>query len=260
MKFDIQNTCIEAQRFAGNSVSYYKDHGLTGHTGIDVVCGYGHEILSPYDGYVYKVMTQEHPAWDGSGYTAVCMIVDDGVELFEYQAGHCNPTVTEGTYVKKGDVIGTEANHGLVWSVGVQITYAMQKAGDTRGSHTHHQKRPVIKVKKNNGYLLTVYNTGDPFKDKEGYSYEYGYDALLGCVDPLKPVLYRDIWFGMSGYDVACLQRIFKKEGLADYDATGYFGIKTLVSAIKFQEKYNIKPTYGYVGPITRSLLVHKYF
>src|ERR1700680_3850971 len=110
------NQCTEGQGFGLNYNDSYAASGLKGHTGQDWSCGYGTPIHAPFDGLVYKVLTKEHPSSDGSGFTGVFMIVDDGIELFEFLIGHCDPTVAAGTQVKKGDVIGTEANHGTVFS------------------------------------------------------------------------------------------------------------------------------------------------
>src|SRR5215211_1427280 len=103
--------CAEGQGFAENSNGSYIAAGLKGHTGVDVGCGFGTAITAPCDGYAYKVLTKNNPANDGSGFTGVFMLVDDGVECFEWLVGHCDPRVSVGAYIKAGDVIGTEANH-----------------------------------------------------------------------------------------------------------------------------------------------------
>src|SRR4051812_11977753 len=118
------NTCFRGQSFGQNANPSYAAGQLRGHPGIDVSCGWGSPITAHFDAYVYKVLTPEHPASDG--YTAILMIVDDGIEVFEWVVGHCNATVKKGHTVAKGDVIGTEANHGLVYSGNIQITVAMQ--------------------------------------------------------------------------------------------------------------------------------------
>lgn len=253
-KFEV---CSMSQPFGGNSNSYYVSHGLKGHTGVDVVCGYGTDIFSDYDGYVYKVLTEEKPALDGSNFTGVFMIVDTGIELFEWTVGHCNPTVTEGQYIKKGDKIGTEANHGIIYSGNTLITPEMQRSGDHRGSHRHVQKRPVSKIYSDTGYLLTLYGSGEPYKDAQGCCYEYAYpdNGYAGCIDPYLPVFTTNLTIGMAGYDVMCLQKLFVKEGIATYEPTGYFGFKTLASTINLQRKNNIRPALGFVGPITISFI-----
>jgi hypothetical protein len=73
-----------------------------------------------------------------------------------------------------------------------------------------------------------------------------------------KPTHYfrEDLKKGMRGSEIAMLQRCLKYEGcFPDIEATGYFGGITLNSVICFQKKYNIRPPYGYVGPLTRSKL-----
>lgn len=133
--------CAIGQGFGGNATATYKEGGLLGHTGIDHSCGFGSEIKSCFDTeYVYKVLTKENPANDGSGFTGVFTIVDNGIETFEFLYGHCNPSVKVGQILTKGTVLGTEANNGEVYQGGVRITLAMQKAGDQRGTHRHDQK------------------------------------------------------------------------------------------------------------------------
>jgi hypothetical protein len=48
--------------------------------------------------------------------------------------------------VAKGEVIGTEANHGPVYEGNMPITLAMQAVGDKRGAHRYYQKRPLTKI------------------------------------------------------------------------------------------------------------------
>lgn len=134
------------QLFNGNANPSYAGEGLRGHTGEDTANGYGTPIHCPFNMYVYKVLTVDNPSNDGSGFTGVFGIVDNGIESFEYLIGHCNPTVVEGQNIKAGDVIGTEANHGLVYGPNGEVTLAQQKAGSHEGSHRHNQKRPVQKV------------------------------------------------------------------------------------------------------------------
>lgn len=239
--------CFEGQGFGGNANPSYASGGLKGHTGIDTCCGYGTDIHSAYDGYVYKVITPQNT---GDGFTGVFMIVDDGVELFEYLVGHCNPTVSVDTFVKKGDVIGTEANHGTVYIGNILITLAMQKAGDQRGSHRHNQKRAIFKTKSTNGTVLST--LGSQYMENGFYyqiwDYKNGYN---GCINPLVPIFSDTILVGSNGYRVACLQRFLLKQGCFIGDTTGYFGPKTMAAVIMFQRKNNIFPPMGIVGPKT---------
>jgi hypothetical protein len=252
------NTCYQGQSFAQNFNPVYSQMGYKGHTGVDVNCGFGSPIYSPFDGYVYKVLTKERPAADGSGFTGVFMIVDDGVECFEWLAGHCDPTVQVGATVRKGEQIATEANHGTVFSGNLQITLAMQRAGDQRGSHRHYQKRPVKRTMpmiQRREYLTTV--GGGLYRDKVGYYYEIfapnnGYN---GCTDPLAPVLSRDLWYGSHGYDVYVLQRFLKRQRLFTADTTGFYGPATAGAVGAFQHLHNVKPVMGYCGQKTRQFI-----
>ena len=67
----------------------------------------------------------------------------------------------------------------------------------------------------------------------------------------------RDLTVGAKGEDVSRLQQFLAKdssiypEGLV----TGYFGALTQKAVTRFQQKNNITPTRGYVGPLTRTKL-----
>lgn len=249
--------CTEGQGFAANYNPSYSLAALRGHTGIDITCGFGTPITSNYDGYVYKVLTVEHPSNDGSGFTGVFLIVDDGIECFEWLVGHCNPSVSEGTRVKKGDLIGTEANHGEVYAGNTEITLAMQSAGDQRGAHRHYQKRPIQKSKTVSTPALSA--TDDLpglYRDPQGNYYPvWNYNnGFHGCVDPSKPVFTRDLWIGSQGYDVYVLQRILVAKGLLAADPTGYYGTLTLAAVSKYQSLHGLTPMAGYFGPKTRAV------
>lgn len=248
-------SCAEGQGFSLNYNPSYQSGGLLGHTGIDVSCGFGTPIHSLFDGIVYKVLTKDNPANDGSGFTGVFMIVDNGVECFEWLVGHCDPCVSEGQEITKGQQIGTEANHGTVYAGNVQITLAMQASGDQRGSHRHYQKRPVMKVTDTSGPCLSARNDLPGFyRDTNGFYYQifnYG-NGFHGCVDPLKTVFQRDLWFGSSGYDVYVLQRFMAKQGLLTVPPTAFFGVKTGAAVSQYQKNLKISPTLGYFGSKTR--------
>lgn len=248
------NNCFPSQGFGQNANEYYASVGLKGHTGQDSWCGYGTPIYAEHNMYVYKVITPDNAG--SIGYTGVFGIVDDGVELFEWEVGHCDPLVKAGDWVKKGDLIATEANHGKVYSGNREITVAMQRAGNKEGSHRHIQKRPVQRLKNPTGQCLSKLGW-KVYRDTEGYAYEVWdyYNGFNGCIDPNRPVFFRNLTVGMSGYDVYCLQRHLIGEGLASYEPTGYFGGKTLMSVVAYQKRYNISPALGFVGPATRKFI-----
>lgn len=242
--------CNISQPFGANANPSYAGEGLKGHTGVDTYCGYGTDVHSAYDGLVYKVLKNPQDAFDGSGYTAVFILVTTPFETFEYSVGHLNPTVIAGQFIKKGDKIGTEANHGEVYAGTEHITLAMQAAGDTRGSHRHNQKRIVKKVRSTEPgkFYLTSFGGGYYYDDNyyEIVDIRNGYD---GCVDMLPPLFSRDLYYGKTGYDVECLQRFLGIE------KTGFYGILTTAAVAKFQYQNHISPTLGFCGPKTRELL-----
>lgn len=248
-------TCTEGQPFGANYNPSYIAGGLKGHTGQDWACGFGTPIHTPYDGYVYKILNKEHPASDGSGFTGVFILVDNGIESFEYLVGHCDPTVVAGTLVQKGDQIGTEANHGEVFAGNIQITLAMQEAGDQRGHHRHEQKRPYMKTTTLNGTGLSI--EGGGMCTYQGFYYQVfdynnGYD---GCIDPSAPVFTRDLWWGSEGYDVYVLQRFLASKGYLTVPPTGYYGSYTTSAVSKWQTDNKISPILGYFGVKTRASL-----
>jgi hypothetical protein len=233
----------------------YAQGGLKGHPGVDEKCGYGTPIHSLYDLYIYKILTVQRPSNDGTGFTGVFGIHDDGIECFEWLVGHCDPSVSEGDFIAKGAVIGTEANHGQVFSGNIEITVAMQKAGNHEGAHRHYQKRPVMPITFTtlSDEYLTSYG-GSAFRSPEGFYYKtFNYfNGYNGCIDPVRPVFYRDLCAGMSGYDVFVLQRILFRKGFMTAQPTGFFGTATVKAVTKYQSSLGITPT-SYFGPLTRA-------
>ncbi len=67
-------------------------------------------------------------------------------------------------------------------------------------------------------------------------------------------ILTRDLLVGSRGDDVKWLQDFLIQEGVyPEARITGYFGALTKNAVIKFQQKYEIFPQIGYVGPKTRA-------
>jgi hypothetical protein len=249
-------TCTIFQGFGGNATATYKNGGMLGHSGIDESCGYGSVINSYFNNeYVYKVLTPEQPSNDGTGFTGVFTIVDDGVQCFEFLYGHCDPIATVGQILPKGGVVGTEANHGEVYAGQERITLAMQKAGDHRGSHRHCQKRLLRKDKniQPNTHYLT---------DSNGRFYYNGYyyaipdysNGYNGCVNWLLPVLNKNLYPLTTSYDVGILQRFLIKGGYLQSTDTGFFGTLTTKALMAFQKANGISPA-PVCGPATRALI-----
>lgn len=252
--------CSVAQGFGGNATATYKNGGLLGHTGVDSSCNFGSEIKALWGNeYVYKVLTKENPSNDGTGFTGVFTIVDNGIETFEFLYGHCNPTVSVGQILALGEVLGTEANNGEVYSGGTRITLDMQKNGDTRGSHRHDQKRILTKHKiMLQGFSYLTDNNGAFTKDGCYYAISYHKNGYAGCVNWTLPLITRDLFFGCVGYDVLVLQRILKKLGFLKIDeCTDFFGPMTMRAVTAFQKAHGIAPALGYCGKITRAALLN---
>lgn len=179
------------QLFGANANPSYKTGGLKGHTGVDSDGGYGSLVQSYWDEeYVYKVLTIENPANDGSGFTGVFTIVEQDGKVFEFLYGHCNPSVVVGSILTKGSVVGTEANNGEVYVGQERITLSMQKAGDHRGSHRHDQARELRKDKIIQRDTTYITGMGGGIYSKDGFYYavpnhKNGYN---GCYDWTKTV------------------------------------------------------------------------
>lgn len=256
MKFDLDG-CKICQGFGENPATYAP---LKGHPAIDAQGGYGSLIHSPVDMFIYKVLTVARPSNDGSGFTGVFGIIDDGIECYELLIGHCDPSASEGQYVKKGDAIGTEANHGRVYEGGIPITLAMQVAGDKRGSHRHIQKRAIFKSASISQPALSEHSDlAGTYRDVDGFyypifDYENGYH---GCIDPTGSVFKRDLTLGAEGYDVYVLQRILLKLGFAKGfgSPTGFFGSLTRAALGRYQAAAQIEPQLGYFGPKSREFI-----
>lgn len=252
--------CVVGQGFGANANPLYASDQLLGHPGVDDSCGWGTPVKAPYPGRVLKVLTPEHPANDGSGYTAVAWLVDDGIECFEWTEGHLTPSVTAGIDLHRGDIIGTEANHGQVYSGNIPITLAMQKAGDQRGHHRHSQKRPVMAVRSTtpSGTYLTSQNASPYYDGTFYYQVVSPRNGYAGCISPLAPLFARSLYVGCSGYDVYCLQRFLACEGHFKADPTGYYGVITAAAVVAYQTANGITPNLGFFGPITRTSVLRK--
>lgn len=237
-------TCITTQKFGSNST----------HCGVDIDCTHGSPIYSRFEQeYVYKVLTKEKPSNDGTGFTGIFTIIDNGIEVFEFLYGHCNPNVTVGQNLTLGTTIGTQSNNGEVYSNGVRITLEMQQKGDTRGTHGHDQKR-ILRKDKNiqpNTRYITDSNGAFFFKDGFYYAIPYYNNGYNGCVDWTLPVFTRDLYLGLGGYDVLLLQRFLKSRGFFVGECTEFFGQKTRKAVSDFQKANGINPFLGYCGPKT---------
>lgn len=185
MKFKTANKGFIAQKFGGNA-DLYASLGVAGHTGVDYVKGYGSMHQCDNGGYVYKVWKPKERA---DRWVAVYQLVPYGNDYMEVIMGHFSKVfVEEGETIDEGTFVGAEGNSGLVYGGGVQITPAMQDAGDKRGAHVHEAYRPVRRVKERKaGKHYLTKRDGSRYADKEGYIYEIiNTDKMNGYIDPMK--------------------------------------------------------------------------
>jgi hypothetical protein len=223
-----------SQLFGVNKKLYKKQFGLEGHNGIDIVVrgikkGYGTPIKAAHAGVITKVVIETR--WRTKGNGIYLQSLDRAIETVYWHLSEIQ--VAPGQKVKEGETIGLMGNTGWVRPVPApQKPYA--------GTHLHF-------AVKTNGWT------------------DYG-----GFVDPL-PFLYgkgdklpiywaRNLFWGSSGDDVSWLQSVLKLEGFAeDYEPIGFMGRKTIRDMRKYQKRYGIEPSYGFVGLKTRTFLMKQY-
>lgn len=247
-----------AQGFGANATATYVAGGLKGHSGVDTDGGYGAMVHSLFDQeYVYKILTVDNPSNDGTGFTGVFTIIDNGIEVFEFLYGHGDPLVTVGQICHRGDAIMRQSNHGECYSNGVRITLEMQKKGDKRGTHSHLQKRILRKDRMLQPLTRYLTDNSGKMLCKDGYYfaipfYDNGYN---GCVNFMLPLFQKDLMLGSKGYDVGMLQRFLSARGFMQGEATGYFGKVTMQAVAAFQKVNNISPIGGYAGKKTLAII-----
>jgi len=249
--------CPIGQGFGQNFNESYR--GIKGHPAWDESCGYGSNIESYVDGWVYGV--REPNKDKPNDYSSINMICETKTEIFEFVIGHVSEIdVKVNTRVSKGQVIGKEGNFGTVYSGNILVSESSKKRGSTRGSHRHVQKRPLYRVTEISPFRMYLHTTEGIYKDRLGFYYEYVFPHkdYAGCTDWTAPLFKKTLSIGSTGYEVYMLQKAMWNENLADYDPTGYFGAKTLKSVRSYQRKYGLKPAFQ-VGPKTRNILNNNY-
>ena len=123
---------------------------------------------------------------DGSGFWGIFIIFKHKGQYKELLVGHLSEiNVKVGDTVSMGQNIGLEGNKGTVFVGPIEVTKAMQDAGDKRGSHRHYQTRLIKRVERSNQQCLTTTNSFRKYRDEEGLLYEIidYYKGYHGCVD-----------------------------------------------------------------------------
>ena len=228
-----------SQLFGVNKAVYEPRFGIPGHNGIDIVPPnpYGQKVVAAHDGTVTQLNKDDPTRKNGNGLWIQGWAGDEYVQTAYWHLSSFN--VIPGQQVKAGDCVGFIGNTGFVFP-------APSDACPQCGSHLHFAvSRLKIFPGNNTEFIPTDYKTFcDPTQ------------GIFTVGDKLPIKFNRNLYYGCSGDDVSWLQTILKIEGLAkDYEPIGYFGGKTMRDVVLFQKKHNITPSFGFVGPITRSKL-----
>lgn len=221
------------QRFGGNPDTY-KQFGLAGHNGDDLMTYHGQPVYASHDGLAFYEI-------DGNQGHGVVIRSNDkyeykGTEVFfktiywhlcdsTKEPKFKSPIEDKPKQVRAGDLIGYADNTGF-----------------STGDHLHYGLKPCTSTE--------PYNTWYNFEQNNGY---------LGAIDPEpffegKYQFTKNLGFGSVGSDVLQLQLRLVQSGFASYSPTGFFGMKTKESVRLYQRSKGIEQT-GFVGSITRSSL-----
>lgn len=230
-----------SQLFGVNHDTYNDNFGIPGHNGIDIIVqdeksGYGSKILSSHDGKVVKIFTDFPTKTQGTGIYIQQTIGNIIIETVYWHLSDI--LVKAGDEVKKGQVIGLMGNTGFVYpKPSAEHPYW--------GTHLHF----AVRIYKDHFITNSNYNG---FVDPVPFLFNEG-DKL-----PIK-FLYNRFLLSQSD-DVAWLQTCLKIEFTdLEFEPTGYFGNMTRKAVARLQEKYDIKPAWGYFYPKTREFLSKKY-
>ena len=95
------------QGFLENNVPWYKEIGLSGHTGVDFANGYGTPVRAMNDGVVYKIAYAKDSPSNWQGVYILSEYDDD--KYIEQCYGHLSQVnIRLGDTVTRGQVIGLE--------------------------------------------------------------------------------------------------------------------------------------------------------
>ena len=104
--------------------------------------------------------------------------------------------------------------------------------------HIRHLSEQFLAIRTHHGIVFTDLPKGAPRDVTTDYAFTL------------------NLTVGDKGHEVMLLQVVLRELGFfPDMTPTGYFGGITRQAVKDFQEKYNIRPTKGYFGPITRKKL-----
>lgn len=229
------------QEFGANDVDLYRQLGMKGHNGLDLVASDGEVVRAAHDGRVTFV------GYDGTAGLSITIRTE---EKYSYVGGEAY-FKTVYLHLKKGSVLvtaGEKVNAG-------NIIARADNTGYSTGSHLHFGVKPIDhgeaewdwqNVEQNNGYKGAI----DPAQFLNGiYARKMGYYRFDRPID-----------FGASGRDVVELQDSLQAEGIYGGPLTGFYGDQTAKAVLAYQLKYNLpladnELTGKRVGPKTLAQL-----
>lgn len=231
-----------------------KGQPLPGHNGLDIVAqnnmlGYGTEIRAVLDFDACSLETDFPVKTSGSGirtythFQAPFPVGGRMVSTVEVIYWHLSDfDIKAGSAGRAGDIIGKMGNTGQVFP---RPSNSCELC-PYYGTHLHMAWRGYDE----RGAVID--------NDYDGYRNPVPFMILAG--EKLPVSLYRDLFWGCEGDDVAWLQTLLKIE-FPDlpFEPIGIFGSQTVAAVVQLQKKYALTPALGYVGPKTRSLLSSKY-
>ena len=230
----------------GVSAELYEKFGIPGHNGVDyrfplsAKHGYGEPVCAAHDGKVVKIFSDFPNKTQGTGiYLHKIIHTEFPERIMESIYWHLSDVdVKVGDEVKQGEIIGKIGNTGYVFPLPTEDDPWL-------GSHLHF----ALRFYKNGEVEKTEY---DGFVDPVPYLWNDG--------EKLPVILYRDLFVGSQGNEVAHLHTLLKLEGYAvDYEPMPFFGLKTRRDVAELQKANAISPSYGYCGQKTRDFLLAKY-
>jgi hypothetical protein len=211
------------QPFGANMNPVYKQQGMLGHNGQDMLATYNQKVYASHDGICFPQVD------DHSGNAVVLLSTDKTFETTYCHFVMDSAVVVTNQVVKAGDLIGYADN-----------------TGTSTGTHLHFGLRPYP-IEWNNGYKGAV----DPQPYFNGL---YAQDINNPPAPAPKFQFTKTLRFGNWNNDVKQLQTLLKAQNYDIGVVDGIFGNKTLAGIKAFQNANKLVPD-GIVGAKTNAVL-----